>query len=101
MSYNKSVINSRSNSRSTNGIEHSRKTRFDKTNLQIKISMQINGEPYKVNCILTKGFKFEVLLGPDFIYEHNANVMIIKKKVILLRCKSELPHRNLLEITDN
>ena len=67
------------------------------------ISMQIKGEHYKVNFILTKGFKFEVLLGSDFIYEHNAtidfqkNVMIIKNKVIILRCKSELPSCNLLE----
>ena len=67
------------------------------------ISMQIKGEHYKVNFILTKGFKFDVLLGSDFIYEHNAtidfqkNVMIINKKVIILRCKSELPLCNLLE----
>ena len=67
------------------------------------ISMQIKGEHYKVNFILTKGFKFDVLLGSDFIYEHNAtidfqkNVMIIDKKVIILRCKSELPLCNLLE----
>ena len=65
--------------------------------------MQIKGEHYKVNFILTKGFKFDVLLGSDFIYEHNAtidfqkNVMIIDKKVIILRCKSELPLCNLLE----
>ena len=64
------------------------------------ISMQIKGEHYKVNFI---GFKFDVLLGSDFIYEHNAtidfqkNVMIINKKVIILRCKSELPLCNLLE----
>ena len=67
------------------------------------ISMQIKGERYKVNFILTKGFKFDVLLGSDFIYEHNAtidfqkNVIIINKKVIILRCKSELPLCNLLE----
>ena len=67
------------------------------------ISMQIKGEHYKVNFILTKGFKFDVLLGSDFIYEHNAtidsqkNVMINNKKVIILRCKSELPLCNLLE----
>ena len=67
------------------------------------ISMQIKGEHYKVNFILTNGFKFHVLLGSDFIYEHNAtidfrkNVMIINKKVIILRCKSELPLCNLLE----
>ena len=67
------------------------------------ISMQIMGRIYKVNFILTKGFKFEVFLGSDFIYEHNAtidfqkNVMIIKNKVIILRCKSELPRCNLLE----
>ena len=38
------------------------------------ISMQIKGEHYKVNFILTKGFKFDVLLGSDFIYEHNATI---------------------------
>ena len=55
------------------------------------IIMQIKGDHYKVNFILTKGFKFDVLLGSDFIYEHNAsidfqqkNVMIIKNKVIIL-----------------
>ena len=44
-----------------------------------------------------------MLLVSDFIYEHNAtidfhkNVMIMKNKVIILRCKSELPHCNFLE----
>ena len=67
------------------------------------VIMQIKGEHNKVNFILTKVFNFEVLLGSDFIYEHNAtidfqkNVMIIKNKVIILRCKSELPRCNLLE----
>ena len=44
-----------------------------------------------------------MLLGSEFIYEHNVtidfqkNVMIIKNKVIILRCKSKLPRWNLLE----
>ena len=67
------------------------------------VSMQIKEEHNKLNFILTKVFKFDVLLGSDFMYEHNAtigfqtNAIIIKNKVILLRCKSELPCYNLLE----
>ena len=41
--------------------------------------MQIKGEHYKVNFILTKGIKFEVLLGSDFIYEHNVTIDFQKK----------------------
>ena len=65
--------------------------------------MQIKGAHYKVNFILTERFKFDVLLGSDFIYEHNAiidfqkNVVIINNKVIILQCKSVLPRCNLLE----
>ena len=67
--------------------------------------MSINGERYTVNFILTKGFRFDVLLGSDFIYEQKAkldfeqNTMIIGKKVILLKCKHELPRCSLLEVT--
>ena len=69
------------------------------------VMMSINGERYTVNFILTQGFRFDVLLGSDFIYEQKAkldfeqNTMIIGKKVILLKCKHELPRCSLLEVT--
>ena len=69
------------------------------------VMMSINGERYTVNFILTQGFRFDVLLGSDFIYEQKAkldfeqNTMIIGKKVILLKCKHELQRCSLLEVT--
>ena len=62
----------------------------------VTINMFIEGQPYAVDFILTRGFKFDILLGSDFIYKHKAvldfskNTMVINKKIICLRPKNEL-----------
>ena len=67
------------------------------------VRMSMNGQYYVLNFILTKGFKLEVLIGSDFIYDHGAkldfanNTMIIKNKVIILKSKNELCTCSLLE----
>ena len=68
-----------------------------------RIVMVIRGVQYIANFILVRNFKFDVLIGSDFIYEHKgkidfeSNTMIIKNRVIVLRNKRELPGCNLLE----
>ena len=65
--------------------------------------MVIRGVQYIANFILVRNFKFDVLIGSDFIYEHKgkidfeSNTMIIKNRIIVLRNKRELPGCNLLE----
>ena len=36
------------------------------------VVMSMNGQYYVGNFILTKGLKFEILIGSDFIYDHGA-----------------------------
>ena len=65
--------------------------------------MVIRGVQYIANFILVRNFKFDVLIGSDFIYEHKgkidfgSNTLIIKNRIIVLRNKRELPGCNLLE----
>ena len=67
--------------------------------------MFIDNHPYAVDFILTRGFKFDILLGSDFIYKHKAvldisrNTMIINKKILCLRPKNELKQCCIVEAT--
>ena len=76
-----------------------------KTVGKAKIYVYINNLRYTINVILTKGFKYQLLIGSDFIYDHKAkldfenNTMIINNRVILLKCKHELVNCSLLETT--
>ena len=69
------------------------------------IKMFINGDCYTVSFILTDNFKFDILLGSDFVYKYKGvldfanNTMILNKKVIRLRPKHELPKCGLLQVT--
>ena len=55
------------------------------------VRMYINGVPYVVDFVLTSGFKFDILIGIDFVYQQKAkldfenNTMIIGKKIICLK----------------
>ena len=68
-----------------------------------RIVMVIRGVQYIANFILVRNFKFDVLIGSDFIYKHKgkidfeSNTLIIKNRIIVLRNKRELPGCNLLE----
>ena len=67
------------------------------------VHMFINGSRYIVNFILTTGFKFNVLIGSDFMNDTKAkldfgnNTMIIGNRVICLRNKFDVPDCSLLE----
>ena len=67
------------------------------------VHMFINGSRYIVNFILTRGFKFNVLIGSDFMNDTKAkldfgnNTMIIGNRVICLRNKFDVPDCSLLE----
>ena len=67
------------------------------------VYMYINGSRYTANFILTDGFKFNVLIGSDFMNDTKAkldfgnNTMIIGNRVICLRNKFDVPDCSLLE----
>ena len=67
------------------------------------VYMYINGSRYITNFILTDGFKFNVLIGSDFMKDTKAkldfgnNTMIIGSLVICLRNKFDVPDCSLLE----
>ena len=68
------------------------------------IRMFINDQAYRITFIITKGFKFDILIGSDFIYGNKAkmdfanNTLTIKKHVVCLKPKNELPKCSLLEV---
>ena len=72
---------------------------------KVTINMFIDNHSYAVDFILTRGFKFDILLGSDFIYKHKAvldisrNTMIINKKILCLRPKNELKQCCIVEAT--
>ena len=67
------------------------------------VYMYINGSRYITNFILTDGFKFNVLIGSDFMNDTKAkldfenNTMIIGNRIICLRNKFDVPDCSLLE----
>ena len=69
------------------------------------IKMCIDNDFYTVEFVITDGFKFDILIGSDFIYRHKAlldfanNTMILNKKIICLRPKHELSKCGLLQVT--
>ena len=84
---------------------HSASNHDIKSHGKVLVHMFINGTRYNITFVLTSGFKFEVLIGSDFIYEQKAkldfesNTMIIGKRIICLRSKYNLPTCSLLEVT--
>ena len=69
------------------------------------VKMFINNRPYNTEFVLTSGFKFNILIGSDFIYKNNIkfdfanNTMLLDNKVICLKPKSELSNISLLHVT--
>ncbi len=69
------------------------------------IVMFIKGSSYKVDFILTEGFKFDILLGIDFVYTQKAkldfleNTMLIRNRIICLKNKQDIKQCSILEST--
>jgi len=74
---------------------------------KVIVKMYINDIPYNTAFVLTTGFKFNILIGSDFIYKNKVkldfanNTMLLNNKVVCLKPKNELSKFSLLHVTSN